>query len=363
MEIRHLKPDEMNQAVRLSDRIFRETGHTSMAEAFPQVFTKGVIHSFGAFDGRKLVSFIGLVPGIIKIGSSDINVFSLGSVCTDEAYRGKGISTSIINQVYQYIDEAGASLLFVSGDRGMYLRNNCYHFGEIQEFSIHKENLMKTTYTGNVRRGNKHDIFAVNQLTKTSEVRFESSLWEWSVLLESSGLASISKEQQVLYVAENTNDLEAYVVISLNNEDKTEKAFVTEWRGDLRAVHAILGDILRSNITEEIVFHIPWYEDNTKILQPYFREKKPHGGTIHLINETSLLKQIKNYLNQRCVEELAIIRRGKDSFSLQFGDDSIDVTQAELIASLFIPNTDFIPRNSNLVLPIPLPNTEGMYFV
>src|SRR5690554_2912648 len=117
MDIRNVKPNEIDQAIQLANGIFRGEGHSSMGDAFPHVFSKGINHSFGAFDGDRLVSFMRLVPSKMKVGEAELNIFSIGGVCTHEDYRQRGISSKLLKRVYQYIDEAEASLLLISGDR------------------------------------------------------------------------------------------------------------------------------------------------------------------------------------------------------------------------------------------------------
>lgn len=42
MEIRRLQADEFKQAIQLSDQTFRKEGHSSMGDAFPQVFFEAI---------------------------------------------------------------------------------------------------------------------------------------------------------------------------------------------------------------------------------------------------------------------------------------------------------------------------------
>ncbi|GAA0592475.1 hypothetical protein GCM10009001_05820 [Virgibacillus siamensis] len=59
MQLRQLKPNEFEQAITLADKTFRDKEHISMGTAFPQVFSKNLNPSFGAFEGNELISFMG----------------------------------------------------------------------------------------------------------------------------------------------------------------------------------------------------------------------------------------------------------------------------------------------------------------
>lgn len=93
-----------------------------------------------------------------------LTVFLLGSVFTQEDFRQQGISTTILKEVYRYIDQIGASLLFVSGNRGMYMRNHCYHFGEANKYLIGKSSVNKEGFTEEVHKGQTTDIFQIDRL-------------------------------------------------------------------------------------------------------------------------------------------------------------------------------------------------------
>lgn len=135
---------------------------------FRRFFSKQLNQSLGAFDGDRLVSFIGLVPSKMVIGEAELNTFSIGAVCTHPDYRGQGISTAILKEVYDYIDQARASLLFVSGDRGLYKRNHCYHFGRVYNYEI--RNLSEEyKYQGSIRKGSAADIFQIDNIIKAKK--------------------------------------------------------------------------------------------------------------------------------------------------------------------------------------------------
>lgn len=363
MEIRQLKESELSQAVQLADRIFRDTEQTSMWEAFPQVFTNGDIHSFGAFDGGKLVSFIGLVPATITVGPATLYVFSLGSVCTDENYRGQGISTKILQEVYEYIEKAGASLLFVSGDRGMYARNHCYHFGKVTEYKLNQNNVQDVQYDGKIRNGNKQDVFALQELRQKKFVCFDTTVWEWSLLLSSSGLSSIHKQKQAVYVAENNGVVEGYVVIGMQTDgSKAKQSFVTESGGEPTVVHAILNEIIQCRKTEEIILHLPWHETNEEVFDLYYSGGNFHGGTVHLVKLERLIEQLTPYFQAKTCEDMKLVKKNEDEYLLANKTESILLTEQQLIAWLFTPGTDIAIEKLSTV-PIPLPNPEGMYFV
>lgn len=359
MEIRQLHAHELKDAAALANRIFRENKGIPMEASFPQIFAaKGETHSFGAFDHGKLVSFIGLVPQTLQIKNATVYVFSLGSVCTDEAYRGQGISTKMLQKVYKYIETVGASLLFVSGDRGMYTRNHCYHFGHVTAYELTTATMADISYDGTIRRGEKEDLFTLHRLREEKQVKFNSSIWEWSILLEAGGIASIHEQAQQVYVAEKADEIEAYIVVGTSrNDEATTQSYVVEWAGNPQAIQAIMKEVLTKGLTAKLLYHIPWFE-NDQSFDEIQGNKQPHGGTVHMVNVHHFVKQMKPYMKQQNIADFSIVKNEDDIYTVTIDNDTKTLTEEQLITYLFTPN-----EKSDGALPIPLPNPEGLYFI
>ncbi|WHX26250.1 GNAT family N-acetyltransferase [Virgibacillus halodenitrificans] len=363
MEIRRLTPSEMESAIKLSDKTFRKSHHQSMGRAFPLVFSTYNNLSFGAFHDSKLVSFFGLVPFEINIGNAQVSAFSIGSVCTDPEYRGKGIASAILEKIYQYIDEAGASLLFVSGDRGLYLRNNCFHFGARNTFKIDKATYeIENGESEIVRKGTLGDLFSVFRLRQKKNVRYETSVSEWLTLLKAGGYTSIFNMQQEVYVMEEKGEITAYVVAGIPKENsmKTEP-IITEWGGEPSNVKSILESLYIEFKAFEI--KVPWHDDLNKELQKdYEFHSIRNGGTIHIVKARRLINQILPYLADklpRVTEKLSVEFEDIRELKLNYKGESITLTHKEFIETLFSPEDKGFPN----LFPIPLPSTEGMEYV
>lgn len=361
MEIRRVNKHEIQQAIDLADLTFRTEGHTSMGEAFPHIFTREL--SFGAFDGDRLVSFMGVVPSKIHLRDAVLNVFSIGAVCTDVEYRNRGLSSQILNEVYQYIEQAEASLLLVSGDRGLYTRNHCYHFGKASRFLLDKEHIINHTYDGEIRSADPADIFQIDQLVQQKNVRYESTPWEWSMLLEAAGYTGIFKMKQSVFVAVKNNIVEGYVVAGIPTEHSTkEHAIVTEWGGERGAIHAILNDILLESLAPKIEITIPWQDELAKELMDMSYEERKNSGTVYVVNAERLLQQI-NPLISELDPSLSITEKEDKGVILQYKDSEVSMSAEEFIKWIF--DGDYKTGISELdnVLPIPFPYTEGLHYV
>ena len=366
MDIRKVNAEEIDQAVQLADHIFRESGHTSMGDAFPHIFSSGNKHNFGAFDGDRLVSFIGLVPNTIRIGQATLNVFSIGSVCTHDDYRGQGLASTLLQRVYHYIDQSGASLLFISGDRGLYSRNHCYHYGQSHHYTIKGED-RESTYKGTIRQGQETDLFQINQLRSKQPVRFESSLWEWATLLDASGYTSISKMKQTLFIAEHDGKVEGYLVMGIPEQTSSSThGIVTECAGPSQIVLDMLHYVLEKYDMPAIDVSLPWHAPYREVLYDYQTEVTQGDSTIYLVDSERLLEQLKPYLNEKApqlAQYLHITKQAEQMHTLSYNNTTKQYTTAELIELIFNVPKETKPTELETIFPVPLPDTEGMYYV
>ena len=347
MEIRQVRTGEIQQAIELADRIFRDEGHVSMGKSFPHVFSNQVQFSFGAFENGKLVSFIGLVPFKIIVGDAALSVFSIGAVCTDEAYQKRGISTRILREVYSFIEKAGASLLFVSGDRGLYRRNDCHHFGSVSEYTVSGP---LAGYGGGVREWRKSDLFQIDRIRRETAVRYEATPWEWSALVQSGGYASILKMDQEVLVSERDGAVEAYAVIGIPTENSAHKhGIVTDWGGNPQDVCGIFSKALEMKGLDRIEISVPFQDSLNQHLSGHRVKKTGNGGTVYVVDHARLIGQVKPYL----------LSSGYTEETVNDLKKKLDLlTTEERIAHLFGSGA-----GKTNVPTVPLPSTTGLWYV
>lgn len=135
-QITRLTKTQLQEAAKLADDVFRAPGQKSMSGAFPYIFAADMPESIGIYEDGKLAAFMGIVPGSIRVGQAILHVYSLGSVCTHSAARGKGYASKLLDYAIGHASQAGASLLLVSGDRSLYLRSGCRPFGNIKRYTL-----------------------------------------------------------------------------------------------------------------------------------------------------------------------------------------------------------------------------------
>lgn len=370
--------DELNEAAKLADRVFRDHEQVSMGQAFPLVFSPALGQSFGAFEDGKLVAFIGLVPWLVNAGGARLKVYALGAVCTDPDYRGKGYAGTILDMVKEHIRKAGASLLLVSGDRGLYTRNHCYHYGSFNRYTFLPENgeaiaAQNTAYS--VREFASSDWYTLHELAESRPVRYEQGLSELAQLIHSQAVASIYKQEHRTLIAEKDGKPVAFAVLSIPVRYQTSAASqAAEWAGDASAVAAIFADAMKRYSLEKLDITVPWQEAQLQqaLLDTPFQAGR-NNGTVFISDPQLLLEQLTPYWNgaidtQR--GELRVTTGENGQFTLHLGPDAIVLTPQELVSVMFDvepklaeqPTAEIQERLAAL-FPIPFPYANGLNFV
>ncbi|ETI67510.1 GNAT family N-acetyltransferase [Neobacillus vireti] len=361
VELRLLKSEtEYKQAIILADKMFRDEEHSSMGRAFPQVFSPELNQSYGAFINNELVSFIGLVPSVIHLGDAEAQAYSIGAVCTHPKHRKKGYASMLLEKVFAHAQRADASLIFVSGILPMYIKAGCSFYGEVNKYEINKGDLLvKEGYS--VREILPYDWFNLRKLRHSRAVYFEQSIYDFSILYQAKGFASILKMEHKILVAESENQIKGFVVLGVPNSSSGSEELpsrVIEWGGEPHAIQSVLAESFQHGISF-LQYSLPLHErELNNILN--FKEKTvgPFPGTIKITNLDLLLKQLEPFFSGK----IEIINIDKDYKKLLYKQKSIILSNADL-EKLILQGDSNLDRLLEDIFPIPLPFPEGLNYV
>lgn len=355
MQLRLIKPAELDQAALLADSIFREPGAISMKELFPLIFRPGLSHSYAAIteDGT-VAAFMGLVPSTIKTGDAILNVFSIGAVCTAPAFRGQGLAGKLLEKCQAHAAEAGASLIFVSGDRSLYTRAGCVPFGGTQFAELNEGSAQALAAAAGeewtLRPMQPGDFFAVNRLLNERETGHVYSPGELALLLGTEAYAGVLGLAQRTLVAVRDGSIEGFATVAVPaaaNVPAPSTATAVEWAGQPSAVAALLAKAALCGGVGALQVPVPWQE---RSLLALLREAGAslsagaNSGTVCIADRAALLRQTEG------------CRKGYDLSSVQ--DDK------ELISLLFDPASPLHTSDSSGESEaIPLPYMSGLHFI
>lgn len=358
IEFRLLHYDEFDQAIALADKTFRDGGQISMGEAFPQVFSPGLNQSYGTFINNELVSFIGLVPSVIHLESAEIQAYSIGAVCTHPNHRKKGFASILVDKVIAHVERAKASILFVSGDLPIYRKAGCTNYGERNLYEFEKGDLpIAEGYS--IREWLPFDWFELRRLNETRKVYVDQSIFDFAVLHQSKGFASIHKLEHKILAAGTGNELKGFVVLGVPNSATAQSpARLIDWGGEAHAIHALLARSFQHGVNS-LKISIPTYEvELNGLLGSFEKTVAAFPGTIKITNLNMLLNQLGPYLNGK----IKIEEANQNQWKLLFQDKSLIVDNAALEKIILQgdPNLDLDLQG---IFPIPLPFPEGLNYV
>jgi predicted N-acetyltransferase YhbS len=355
MQLRLIKPAELDQAARLADSVFREPGATSMKELFPLIFRPGLSHSYAAIaDDGTVAAFMGLVPSTIKTGDTFLNVFSIGAVCTDPAFRGQGLAGQLLQLCQSHAAEAEASLIFVSGDRSLYTRAGCVPFGGTQFAELNASSAQALAAAAGeewtLRPMQPGDFFAVYRLLNEREAGHVYSPGELALLLGTGAYAGVMGLAQRTLVAVRDGSIEGFAAVAVPAAAEVpapNTATAVEWAGQPNAVAALLAKAGLCGGVGALQVPVPWQERGLLALLRDAGASLSAGansGTVCIADREALLRQTEG------------CRKGLDLSSVQ--DDK------ELISLLFDPASPLHSSDSSGESEaIPLPYMSGLRFI
>ncbi|MEH7253745.1 GNAT family N-acetyltransferase [Neobacillus niacini] len=357
-EYRLLQQGEFQQAIDLADRVFRKEGHLSMGIAFPQVFSTALNQSYGAFIDEKLVSFIGLVPSLLHIEGAEVQAFSIGAVCTEPDFRKRGLANTLLQIIFEHVNKSGASVLFISGNLPIYMKQGCNYYGKMNQYKIQQGALhIEEEYS--VRELQPYDWFQMRNLSHNRPIRYEQSIYEMALLNESAGFASIFKMKHKVLVAEENQELKAFLVFGIpyHEQENVDKR-VIEWGGDPKAIRCLLAEAFKYGLNSLLV-NIPAFEtalnEEFDLLE---RVVEPYPGTMKIMNLDLLLKQLSSYFEGK----VEILTEDINHKRLIFKQNSVVISNQELEELILKGNGNFDSYLHN-IFPIPFPFPQGLNYV
>ncbi|MEF3306946.1 GNAT family N-acetyltransferase [Paenibacillus sp. GYB003] len=379
-QIRLVRPEQFEEAARLADLVFRDAEHKSMRDAYPHAFSPSLSQSYGAFEDGTLVSFVGFVPAVVRIGEAELNVYSIGAVCTHPDYRGKGYVSRILDRIREHSIRAGAPVVLVSGNRPLYERFGCRVFGSATSFSIDREAAAKLTEgpaAGGavLRPSESDDWFALKRLAAGRDVRYEQSLWDLASLIYAEPTASNGKLRHRVWVAERDGRPAAFAVIAVPGRIAPRgKPALIEWAGDPPLAAAAAARGMTESGAESLRAVVPWHE--TAFAETLRRagcaaKDCKQSGTVAITDPQALLDQLGPYLRRidgDAYGKLRFAPTEQGAFIVAWEGGEAELSCDAFIAMLFDQGAaaglggEGAERLKTL-FPIPFPYTAGLNYV
>ena len=297
VEIRTPGAGERSAIIELSNRVFRSDREGRMEREYPILFSEENLCNWriAQTPSGEVVSAAGLWPGEILIEGKKIAVGSLGSVCTDREYRGRGIASRVIGELERHALGLGLRLFFVSGEGGLYDR-----FGAVKagRFAIGEVAQEEGEPRGvRIERLSEEDAEFVEDLNRREATRYVRSP---ELLRRLIARGHLCDRPFIAYRIEDEEGRGAYAAVALPLPGKSsDRVIVEEYGGDRTLLARALGSIggrLRSQgiLSSEEPFLIRFKSDETELENLLGRtlSLEPFPGTVKVIDPEGFLNDM-----------------------------------------------------------------------
>ena len=179
--------DELDAVLDLVNNAFNPVGRT-MGLEFPQLLSDANLARLRVFvDPRTQlpVAHAGHVRRELAIEGGRIPVAGLGSVCTEQSYRGMGLASELVESIMQQAVAEGLVMMLISGGSNVYRRLGAADTGEFLRAEANREqisNLREAAidwplHSGAaIRPASEDDIPAMASIYRREPVRYVRSL-------------------------------------------------------------------------------------------------------------------------------------------------------------------------------------------
>lgn len=277
-------PEALSQVASLADKVFF-SGKKFFQIRYPHVFSlqNGANLLFVEADGHPVSFMAGYPSELLFPGGYRLKTFSIGVVCTEEAYRGKGYSTALLKEMDRLAREAGAQMILISGTGKLYTDYGAQSWGTLTEIHLERKDFIPLESVPVYRRYDSPSSAlteAVYRLYCQELPRFNRTREELSLMLQGH-LSPMEGERACVLLLDPPN--EGYAVLRTLWEGNTRLSFLVEYGGNLIKVwQAVQGEAYREGSHKAFV-RVPGDVTQIPPLEFTNRWTTPITGTIKFL--------------------------------------------------------------------------------
>jgi GNAT superfamily N-acetyltransferase len=276
-----------------------------------------------------------------------IRAACIGSVCTREDYRGRSLASRLTEDCIAAASARGASVILVSGGRGLYHRIGCIDAGLFRVIRMDRAS-RRPEVSCQVREWTESDLPDLQALHERERVRFVRAPGEMRALLQTRAVRCRPVRTWIVRVGERAA---AYLCVSDSR--------VRELAGSRHAVLAAAPAILEASSGEQLELEIAASDaEMTSLASSFGLASRITGmdGTLKIIDRRSFLAA----LSPRLPASLSI--ECGEAVELRAGSESMRVNSDEDLAALAFGSVERPPLETGRmgemlrgVFPLPLP--------
>jgi predicted acetyltransferase len=376
---RAAKREELDQVIGLINSVFR-TGagmDPTMGEEFPLLLSQYNMDNMRIMlDNEMPVASVNYYPNTILVEGSAINVASIGAVCTHPDYRGKGLSTTLLEDVENKAGNEGVDLLLVSGSLNIYIKRGCVKVCDYYKSTIAPSERVDDSFE--VIEYDKSMLQTMISIYSKESTRFYRNYNEFELFLQGA-TTPWGDYTYKTYLIKNESEVCAYIVLRVIKGEEV-RGEVVEYAGCREAVLSSLQRIIQINSLSRCDVYSPAGD----LLNTYCKkhniktELKNLDHTIKILNFVSLMNKLRNYFAQYVPSEIVNVlnfgtEAGKYTFSI--GEERVEIGDLDMLTRIMLSSKrnilyeeilsgkPLLTKFFNSVFPLPFPYPGGLNYI
>jgi len=371
---RSATPELFEATVALANRNFRASSG-DMGKQYPLLFHPQHLEQLRLFTAQgKPVSLVGMVVNDVVLQGCSTKIACVGSVCTDEWARGKGLAGRLIDDAAERATAAGAGVMLISGGRTLYTRRGATQAGLFHRYTITAERLRPEGQKVSIVEVSPDQCVQALRICEAEPIRFRRTEQEYALQIACRWTLDQPGSTYLVQSAAGPVAVVSANCVCSSRPDAATILGVYEMAGDRRAGLAALPQITETNHAETVV--IDAYATDSVLRDACAAlgadpKLVAHSGIVKLLDAGRLWQGYAPLLRERIGEAASELQLETEADELKIhtltfrhGGESLTLRgHRELTAALFgapglEPMADYSGALADLLgqaLPLPLP--------
>lgn len=283
LHVRQAKPGEEKKVADLAVQIFKP----NMREQFVRLFhVNNIKHIFVAADDEVIVSALNYYQTGMLTSHGQMNVASIGAVCTKDDYRKQGLSSKLLGLAEDSMLKENIDFVIISGRRGLYQRFGARDVGAMLYYNLNQSNDNKKV---DLRLFDGH-FEVLYHVYNQEDIRYIRAYDEFQDLFLSQTFPD-SYQTYHTYVMYEDDLPKAYVIV-IDHKDKMSLE-VKEMAGSRSHIVSALSALMNLHQKTSVEIYIP-YSDKLNHELKELGEQVTQHATLKIISKSSFFDKLNH---------------------------------------------------------------------
>lgn len=332
------------KAIGLINKVFRISGghNPTMQYEFPLLLCReNMDNMLAAESGGEVVSCVNFLPETIHVQNSLIRAASIGAVCTDESFRGSGISSMLLDMAEYKMKDRGIDVVLISGTRNLYKRRGCIELENFMEYEIEPLHADSDFETAPLEKTHICDMIkSYHQLS----TRYSRTRQEFEALFDAATIpwGDFTYEKYALL---RDGKFFGYIVLRIIGSDQ-KYGQVIESFGNPREIYRALS-ILADGLSLSCIKHYVHMGDSINCMDSFCNGKTcTLHGTLKILNPEGFIRSLYPYFSQRIgISTIENMNFGftPGAYSISLEEEYFEIGSLEYLTRLIFEGSNSLP--------------------